>query len=221
MMKNRFLFVVMLFTALTLGFASCEGNDPDDTCTDYVDLGLSVKWATCNVGASSPEETGCYFAWGETTPKTTYTWRTYKWCYGSYKTLTKYCTESDFGTIDNKTVLDLLDDAAVNMGFLWRMPTKAEQDELREKCTWKWSTLNGVEGYYVKGPNGNAIFLPAAGYREGSDLYDAGSRGFYWSSSLCTTGYSNFAYSLDFNSGGMYWDAPGRCLGGSVRGVTK
>ncbi|MBO5975390.1 MAG: hypothetical protein J6P95_06730, partial [Paludibacteraceae bacterium] len=97
----------------------------------YIDLGLpsGLKWATCNVGADSPEEYGDYFAWGETTSKTTYDWSTYKWCNGSYYTMTKYCDNSYYGIVDDKTVLDPEDDAAfVNMGGSWRMPTKAEQD---------------------------------------------------------------------------------------------
>ena len=256
MMKNRFLFVAMLFASLSLGFVSCDnkGNEPDDpqgeqteqggssenngggeetpnpetpTPTDpynghaYVDLGLpsGLKWATCNVGATKPEEYGDYFAWGETTPKTTYDWSTYKWCNGSYDTMTKYCTDSDYGTVDNKTVLDPEDDAAsVNMGGSWRMPTRAEQDELLTECTWTWTTLNGVNGCNVEGPNGNSIFLPAAGYRSSSDLSRAGSSGYYWSSSL-TTDNSYNAFDLYFNSGDVYWNYDYRYYGQSVRGV--
>ncbi|MDY4512770.1 MAG: hypothetical protein SPE10_04900, partial [Paludibacteraceae bacterium] len=111
---------------------------------EYVDLGLSVKWATCNVGASKPEEYGNYYAWGETTTKSTYNWSTYKWCNGSKTTLTKYNTSSSYGTVDNKTVLELADDAArANWGGAWRMPTDAEWTELRENCTWTWITKNG------------------------------------------------------------------------------
>ena len=203
-----------------------EGTPEPETPTsgtengyDYVDLGLSVKWATCNVGADSPEEYGSYFAWGETTPKTTYDWSTYKWCNGSYDTMTKYCTDSDYGTVDNKTVLDPEDDAAaVNMGGSWRMPTIEEQEELIDECTWTWTTLNGINGYNVEGPNGNSIFLPAAGYRYGSDLYGAGSYGRYWSSSL-NTDDSDYAYFLYFYSGYVGWDGSDRYYGRSVRGV--
>ena len=142
----------------------------------YVDLGLSVKWATCNVGANSPEEYGDYFAWGETKPKDSYKWSTYKWCNGSKDKLTKYCKESYYGRVDNKTVLDLVDDAAhVNLGGAWRMPTKEEIRELKDNCTWTWTTQNGVNGYLVTSKkNDNSIFLPAAGYRSGSDLEYAG-----------------------------------------------
>ena len=241
----------MLFTALSLGFVSCDdnkGNEPDDPQGEqteqngstennggeetpepadpynghaYVDLGLpsGLKWATCNVGANNPEEYGNYYAWGETTPKTEYNWSTYKWCNGSDDTMTKYCTDSDYGTVDNKTVLDPKDDAAsVNMGGSWRMPTKAEQDELRTECTWTWTTLNDVNGYNVEGPNGNSIFLPAAGYRYSSVLDNAGSSGDYWSSSL-STGSSYYAYDLYFHSGDVYWSYYYRYCGQSVRGV--
>ena len=123
----------------------------------YVDLGLSVKWATFNVGATSPEEYGDYFAWGETEPKETYSWATYKWCDGTDANITKY------NTIDGKTILEPTDDAAqVHRGDKWRMPTKAECQELIDSCTWEWTTSNNISGYRVTGPNGNSIFLPAA-----------------------------------------------------------
>ena len=187
---------------------------------EWVDLGLSVKWATCNVGATKPEEYGNYFAWGETETKTTYNWSTYKWCNGSAETQTKYCTNSDYGTVDNKTVLDLEDDAArANWGGAWRMPTDAEWTELRENCTWTWTIKNGVNGYEVKSEaNGNSIFLPAAGYRVDDVLGSAGSYGNYWSSSL-STGYPDYACGVYFGS--VFVDRYGssRFYGRSVRPV--
>ena len=240
MKKLDFRILVMLLCVASMTvFFSCDdkkGNEPDDPATEqgssssvsgtengyeWVDLGLSVKWATCNVGATKPEEYGNYYAWGETTPKSTYSWSTYKWCNGSYDIMTKYCTGSFYGTVDNKKVLDPEDDAAaVNMGGNWRMPTIAEQQELIDKCTWIWTTLNGVNGYNVKGPNGNSIFLPAAGYRRNSDLNSAGSDGLYWSSSLTTDILAN-AYGLYFDSDCVNWDYLGysRYYGLSVRGV--
>lgn len=187
---------------------------------EYVDLGLSVKWATCNVGASKPEEYGDYFAWGETTPKSTYDWSTYKWCRGSRKNLTKYDNEISYGTVDNKTTLELSDDAArANWGGSWRMPTRAEQDELREKCTWTWTTQNGVKGYKVTSKiNGNSIFLPAAGYRDDSSLDNAGSFGRYWSSSLDTDS-PYLAWRVSFYSDSVYGSNYGRNYGFSVRPV--
>ena len=191
---------------------------------DYVDLGLpsGTLWATCNVGASKPEDYGNYYAWGETATKSTYDWSTYKWCRGSYGTMTKYCTDSSYGTVDNKTVLDPEDDAAhVNWGGDWRMPTADEIDELNNEnyCTWTWITQNGVNGYKVTSvSNGNSIFLPAAGFRDGSSLNVAGSYGYYWSSSLYSD-YSNGAYYMCFYSGGHNWSYFYRLYGFPVRPV--
>ena len=202
--------------------ATCnvEVFEPDYNGHEFVDLGLSVEWATCNVGASSPEDYGDYFAWGETEPKDYYDWSTYKWCNGSDNTLTKYCTDSYYGTVDNKTVLDLEDDAAhVNWGGDWRMPTLAEQEELINNCTWEWKTQNGVKGRKATSKiNGNSIFLPAAGYRDGSSLYSVGSRGNYWSSSLYSS-YSGSAYFLYFSSDYVDWGGSGHGYGQSVRAV--
>ena len=190
----------------------------------WVDLGLpsGLKWATCNVGATKPEKYGNYYAWGETEPKTTYNWDTYKWCKGSSSTLTKYNTKSSYGTVDNKTVLELADDAArANWGGAWRMPTDAEWTELLENCTWTWTSDyngTGVKGRIVTGLNGNSIFLPAAGERDGDDLYNAGSYGDYWSSSLYAG--PSFAWCVYFKSvkvsrSNNYF----RCWGHSVRPV--
>ena len=209
-----------------------EGHTAQLSCTltegqkyEYVDLGLSVKWATCNVGASSPEEYGDYFAWGETSPKANYSWSTYKHCKGSYDTMTKYCTSSSYGTVDNKTVLDLSDDAAhVNWGGSWRMPTIAEFRELIDNCTWTWTTMNGVCGYKVVGKKsgyaGDWIFLPAAGYRSGTNLGSVGSGGDYWSSSLDES-YSFNARHLSFYSGRSSTYSDYRGSGQSVRPVFK
>ena len=188
---------------------------------EYVDLGLSVKWATCNVGATKPEEYGGYYAWGETEEKEDYEWSTYKWCKGSCDTMTKYCTNSKYGTVDNKTVLDPEDDVAhVKWGGSWRMPTETEQKELHNNCTWTWTTQNGVKGYKVTGTNGNSIFLPAAGFRYGTVLYSSGSDGYCWSGSLSGNDSSG-AYYLYFGSGGYYWYDVDRDHGRSVRPVSK
>ena len=263
MRKNSFLFVVMLSTALSLGFASCDndnGNDPNDpttgndsgkendptavppTCTDYVDLGLSVKWATCNVGASSPEEYGSYFAWGEVNPKTIYNWNTYKWATAiwneeysewSCETSTKY------NTVDNKKTLDYEDDAAtVNMGKNWRMPTIEEQQELIENCTWTWIDdycKTGIAGNIITSKiNGNSIFLPAASHHDQNnkygdsydDTYDVEEDpcGFYWSNSIYTYPeeedplYVCYIYSTPNNSF-LYYSPP--YVGKSVRAVRE
>ena len=176
----------LLMAALLCG-AWCATAQTAENGYEYVDLGLSVKWVACNVGATTPEGYGDYFAWGETTAKEMYNWNTYKWATATYdavgtkwtlKTLNKYNTDDSYGTIDNKTVLDLADDAArANRGGAWRMPTNEEWQELIDNCTWTWTTLNDINGFEVKGSNGNAIFLPAAGYRNLGDLDNAGSRG--------------------------------------------
>ena len=188
-MKKVFYF---LCTALLLFSCAEDEMVVDKGDHAYVDLGLSVKWATCNVGADRPEEYGAYFAWGETKPKYTYDdeWSNYKWYNISSETFTKYCSESEYGIVDNKTQLDLSDDAAhVNWGKPWRMPTHDELTELHTKCTWTWTTQNGVNGYLVTSNiNGNTIFLPAAGSRDGNSLDGEGETGWYWSSSLGTDG---------------------------------
>ena len=205
----------------SITFSKVENPDPNTGNHEYVDLGLSVKWATCNVGASKPEEYGDYFAWGETQPKSNYNWSTYKYCNGSYNTLTKYNNSSSYGTVDNKTQLELSDDAArANWGGSWRMPTKAERDELRNNCTWTWTTQNGVNGYKVTGTNGNSIFLPAAGYRNDSSLKGAGSDGRYWLSSLYS-GSPNFAWDVRFNSSYVNRSYGNRDFGFSVRPVCQ
>ncbi|MBP5318615.1 MAG: hypothetical protein J6Y77_04360 [Paludibacteraceae bacterium] len=192
---------------------------------DYVDLGLpsGTLWATCNVGANSPEEYGDCFAWGETTPKTTYGWSTYK--YGTdYNQLTKYCNNSDYGKngfTDTKTTLDAGDDAATaNWGSGWRMPTKAEMIELKEECSWEWTAPKGVYGYRVTGPNGNSLFLPAAGNCDECGLGDAGSLGGYWSG-LLTAGSPSDAFGLYFYSNSVNWGYGDRFYGRSVRPVVK
>ena len=133
--------------------------------------------------------------------------------------MTKYCADSDWGRVDNKTILDPEDDVAhVKWGGTWRMPTMAEQDELRNNCTWTWTTQNGVEGYKVTGPNGNSIFLPAAGYCIGTLLDSGGYGGRYWSSwfdGIC------HAYGLGFHSSYYNWSSNFRFYGFSVRPVSK
>ena len=182
---------------------------------EYVDLGLSVKWATCNVGATTPEEYGDYYAWGETSTKKTYD---YDNCatYGL-----SYTELQSQGYIDSEGKLTTQYDAATaNWGGTWRMPTYDELNELRTECTWTWITQNGVNGYNVEGPNGNSIFLPAAGYRNGSSLRNAGSYGSYWSSTTHEYDYDN-ASLLNFysNSPGMYFDD--RKDGLSVRSILE
>ena len=215
---------------------SIGGGGTTPSPVEYVDLGLpsGLKWAKCNLGASKPSEPGGHYAWGETAPKTDYSWATYKWMQAGqseWKYITKY-TIADGKTEgiwydssgafigDNKTTLAAADDAATaNLGSPWRMPTEVEIKELRDNCTWTWTTQDGVEGYQVDGPNGNAIFLPIAGYYEGSVLKEAGREGRYWSSSLYTTYNTDYAHSLCFKSDKHYLSDSGRQYGFSVRPV--
>lgn len=182
---------------------------------DYVDLGLSVKWATCNVGASRFTDYGDYFAWGETEPKEDYSWVTYRWGDGTGETINKYGI-----SIDYVFVLESLDDAAtVNWGKSWRMPTIFELQDLENKCTWEWKIINGVNGYKITAKNNNWIFLPAAGKRFGTSSGDVGSGCHYWSSSVDERN-SNIAYYLYFSSNIKSTLYSRRYYGYSVRPVS-
>ena len=188
---------------------------------DYVNLGLpsGTLWATMNVGACSPEDYGDYFAWGETTSKQVYEFETYKWYNNTYYTYTKYCISSSYGTVDNKTELDPEDDAAtLNWGPSWRMPTQEQIQELINNCSRQWKSLNGVGGIVVTGPNGNTLFLPAAGYRLNGSVYNAGTYGYVWSRTLSASKTYN-ACSLIFNPGELYLEDFVRIAGFTVRAV--
>ena len=177
-----------------------------------IDLGLpsGTKWASCNVGANKPEEYGDYYAWGETTTKKEYTYDNYLY----YKN-GKYL---NIGADISGTQYDV---ARAKWGGKWRIPTKDEVKELVDNCKYEWTTLNGVKGGKFTGPNGNSIFLPAAGYRWYGDLDDAGEGGNYWSSAQYP-GYSGIAYCLGFGSGNAYWYyGYYRYYGRSVRPVTN
>ena len=197
---------------------------PGDGSHEYVDLGLpsGLLWATCNIGADSPEDYGDYFAWGETVPKEYYIWNTYQYCNGSYITLTKYCNNSGYGNngyVDNLTALLPEDDAVTAIwGEGWRMPTQAEWQELLDNTTVTWTHQNGVNGRLFTASNGNTLFLPAAGVRGDSSLNLAGSDGFYWSSSLNTYDPDD-AWSLGFDSVYCRMYSDYRYYGSSVRPV--
>ena len=156
----------------------------------YVDLGLpsGTLWATCNIGADSPEDYGDYFAWGETQPKDTYNWSNYQYCNGNYNTLTKYCNNSNYGyngfTDDLTTLLPEDDAATAQWGSGWRMPTDEDWEELLNNTTNISTTLNGVEGKLFTGANSNSIFLPAAGSYNENGPWAVGEHIYYWSNSI-------------------------------------
>lgn len=190
-----------------------------------VDMGIvvsgkNIKWATFNIGAISPEESGFYYAWGEIEPKSYYDVATYKW-WSDYNTLTKYNTSSSDGIVDNKMELDPEDDVAhVKLGGKWRIPTSEEWIALYTQCSWTETTQNGVYGRLVTAQNGNSIFLPAAGSRGGANLYDVGYLGVYWSSSLITYTPKNAwnAYFSPYGVDGSYHPRDG---GLPIRPVTE
>ena len=206
--------------------SSCgDDKDKDEPVTpdnhEYVDLGLpsGTLWATCNIGATIPEDMGDYFAWGETAPKEVYDMDNYKWYNSSSDKLTKYCTDDKYGTVDNKTELLPEDDAAyVNWGPMWRMPTLDQQQELIERCTWQWVEKNGVYGRLVTGPNGNTLFLPAADYRGDNSLNNVQSIGAYWSRTL-DSGSPSGLYFRNFEWESVYLFSHIRSNGFAVRPV--
>lgn len=156
---------------------------------EYVDLGLpsGTLWATKNIGAEKVVDSGDYFAWGETTTKTIYTWTYYKWGDGKDLldvSLTKYCTSKSYGVVDEKTALEMSDDVArANWGGAWRVPTSEEIDELFNNlyCKWQYSSLNGI--LITSKINGNKIYLPYSGYKTYSNIKDS-DLGYYWTSNI-------------------------------------
>ena len=204
------------------GSLKVTGNnlDSDGFELGAVDLGLSVKWANANVGASCSEDSGEYFAWGEVESKDEYTYDNYRFHGNS-----KYASDGKYNSYDNKVVLDLEDDAAhVKLGDTWRMPTIAEWVELKTKCTLKRTTQRGVNGIIVTGPNGQEIFLPACGFWLGTKFPDhAGLAAYYWSSSLSRNdNYPddyNVAYLSEFTSVELVISSFSRCYGYPIRPV--
>ncbi len=201
------LINIVPFTEQTSrAFVSGESQPSDQpTSTEqnghqYVDLGVSVGWATCNIGADTPEQKGSYFSWGETTPKSIFNEGTYEFGYPPNK----------YNEIDGLTELLPQDDAArANWGGHWRLPTRAEEEELYSKCTWEWTTVNGVDGFNVIGTNGNSIFLPTTGLYDGDStnkLKRGNTGGWYWAS---TARGDNFACGICFPTPNyLYRDVP-------------
>lgn len=174
----------------------------EDVDERAIDLGLSIRWASCNIGATAPEENGNFYAWGDTLTRSSFTWGTYPYSGTSTNTMTKYCTRAANGTVDNRSTLIAFDDAAyINWGETWRMPTWTEWNELITQCTWKDTTINNVSVWQVTGPNGNSIYLPKVGYKNNSSV-TAGC--YYWSSTL------NTANSNDQCNRALYINAANR-----------
>jgi len=235
------MFAIATVVMMSMAFIACSSDDddskPNPDAVEYVNLGLPsrIKWAKCNLGANKPEEYGNYYAWGETKPKTTYNWSNYKWMQqgkSEWIYITKYTIKDGktegiwydsggefFG--DGKTLIEPGDDAATaKLGSPWRMPTLTDMQELIDNCKWEWTEVNGVKGCKATGPNGNSIFLPAAGYYADSKLNDKGTRGAYWSSSHSGSITYN-ANDLDFfsnNPPSLNHDS--RMFGLSVRPVS-
>jgi len=222
-MDESYSFIVNGNRSLVANFAYNGGGGGDN---DYVDLGLpsGLLWATRNVGASSPEDYGDYFAWAEIEPKNVYDLSTYQYYGDGSHKLTKYCGDASLGYngfTDNLTVLQSIDDAATaNWGSEWRMPKEEEWEELLDNCTSVWMTQNGVNGRRFTGPNGNTLFLPAAGRRFRDELIHADSNGYYWSSSL----YTDFpleAWYIGFKADSLGAHNFHRRFGLSVRAVRE
>ena len=213
-------FAILITFIAGLFFSSCS-NDDETNINDRkpegvvaIDLGLpsGTKWASCNVGATKPEEYGGYYAWGDTNEKEVYNWRSYIHCDGSRETC------HDLGSDISGTNYDV---AHVKWGGNWRMPTYDNMKELLDICTSEWTTLNGVNGRkFTSKINGNSIFLPAAGYGGDDDLGNAGLYGYYWLSTQEPDGSSG-ADVFDFNSDAYIFFYGSRVLGLSVRPVAR
>lgn len=192
------------------------------TDENYVDLGLpsGTLWANRNVGAENPEDFGDYFAWGEVEPKDYYHGSTYKWNDSETTTmhLSKYCTKANYGIVDNKIVLDPEDDAARVNYPNGQTPSMEQFNELVANCTWTWTQVNGVNGELVTGPNGNTIFLPAAGYRLQYKAFSTGVQGNYWLNSIVDYAPLN-GYKMFFTSSDFKWNTSSRQVGYTVRAV--
>ena len=224
-MKRTLYFTIIGLLALV---ASCKDDNgeietPDTKIPEVkaVDLGLSVKWADANLGASTSSEYGFYYAWGELKVKQNYSWLDYKWAGGSSNSLSKYCLSAAYGAVDNKSVLEPADDiATVAFGGKWRMPTIEEWKEIKEKCTWEKKIVDGVfHGYTVSNPDtGASIFLPAAGGWENDEPHRTGTTGFYWASDLYET-KSCYANVFFFTNGGLATSYGNRSFGLPVRAV--
>jgi len=233
---NRFLKAIISLMLLSLFAMSCQKSDEPNSGGDddgnvlngyeYVDLGFpsGILWATCNIGANSPEEFGDYFAWGETTPKEIYDWKSYKYgrLFQDRYELNKYCTDAGYGLngfVDGLTHLELADDVAATIwGTGWRIPTIDDWEELYLNTAYTITNRNGVEGCLFTASNGNSLFLPAAGYWW-DDALNQGGIGIYWSSTI-NTEFPYRAWGFHFNpDSGHLCGSSDRNRGQTVRPV--
>ena len=217
--------VTITATARDAGSASASCEVTILNIPDAVDLGLSVKWASFNLGAETPEGYGDYFAWGELTVKESYDVDNYRFSSAFEGPYSKYNTDETFGKVDNKTVLETVDDVAYKIykGH-WRMPTEAEFSELIDGCTWTWSQKSGIAGYTVSGKKtgytDRSIFLPAAGFKQGREYLYENIRGLYWTSTL-DNGNPVSAYIGSFEESAAECIPNNRFVGLSIRPVCK
>ncbi len=228
-MKSRHLF---LLVSMTIAFIGCDRDEPSNPAEqngnnfvpEAIDLGLpsGTKWANANIGATTLYDYGYYFQWGCVDKAETESWDSY--CHGNKNHLTKYCTNSAYGSVDNRTTLQLVDDAAhVNWGDNWRMPTREEAQELWNKCTRTWETHNNVSGYTFTGPNGNKIFLPSNGWiDDNGNSHSLNIDGLYWTSTLYEPN-NNGAWGLitrkSTGNAGVLYGAENRNYARAVRAV--
>lgn len=214
---RKLIFMSPAFLLCLAMAVSCSDDDDDtyyvadEYATDYidghgaVDMGLSVMWASCNVGASSPSAYGRYFAWGEIKTKDEYT--------------------EDNSSYEGASMSDIAgyssyDVATANWGDSWRMPTLDECQELIDRCTWEWATEGGHKGYLVTGPSGNSMFIPAGGWYYGSSLNYAGSSGNYWTGTVDDDD-TQHSYSMDFSSDTYTTSLSYRRYGETIRPVSE
>ena len=233
-MKNRFTSfmnaMLVFLLPMALFFVSCEKEDEDKqqdnapSHVEAVDLGLSVKWANCNIGASTPEDAGACYAWGETEEKEEYTPFTYKYYLGDLNEDGNYNNSEEYENIGHDISGTIYDVVRTKWGGTWRIPTKEELEELCLKCTWEMTEINGVKGKLVTGPNGNSIFLPCTQICMGTQVLNAANKiGFYLSASIgCSQSY---AYCILFShndivSGDRGWEFL-RAYGMTIRPVKE
>lgn len=191
--------------------------------SEAVDLGLpsGVKWASTNIGAAKPEARGYLYAWGETDTKSYYDFTNYIHCQRTPRTFTKYCTVDTMGVVDNKTKLEYTDDAARQLwGGTWRIPTKAEVEELLESCTWETVTINDQPGLRATGPNGNSIFIPLSGTMWQRGMEFVGERGFYWASDLADNNMHGEGLFISMSGSHSLGSGFTRASGRTIRPVT-